>query len=673
MHQSSIPVLIETQGENPFILMDLVVDKLKLLDYERGFCRQKTTPALQKPLSHTYFALPHSNPNEQFFYFTSIVSFLMQAAGNNFQPPGQFSDPNATCATIVEELKKMGFVTDFAPTKLKEGYGETVCSVLNNLCDHALEKKGFRFSQPIHLAAPQGDDRTAEDEDDDEEEIIVADEAIVDDEDSEEVLGIAEDKDESNAMLESKVDPAEWLLEVEKVAPMLQLAKQSDKDWRVHLEKMQLHHKNIVNNLPDTKSQLDRMIAEISTTLDKIETREKHINNSFDHLIEEYKIAMEASNEITAKYSEDNEQVVILTNELQGLVDELQTVKDKMEAHNNSLADTTPLLKLKGSVQKLKDEISQFEVRIGVLEGTLLQAKLRAKKTAASINANSALAGAQVNGSFASERPLEVRKKMGANLSKDLEKAREKGIKELDLHDKGLERIPANIGDIKTLTKLNLSNNGLTTLPITIGGCNNIQHLNVFNNRLKELPTEITAITALQYFNASVNKLNALPRGFGAFNKMLVLDLSYNDLTELTPQIGLLTTLKELHLSFNQLTAIPPEIGQCVELERMQIGNNVLTDLPYELGKLVMLKLLDVNTNKIAILPPDVALLESIEKIDLSNNPLIPEIDAAARKGPKKLIEYLKSDDYDEVYFNARKKLDSGEEIDQVGKKKKKK
>ncbi len=69
-------------------------------------------------------------------------------------------------------------------------------------------------------------------------------------------------------------------------------------------------------------------------------------------------------------------------------------------------------------------------------------------------------------------------------------------------------------------------------------------------------------------------------------------------------------------------------------------SNNKLEELPHELGRYVdrlrtcrlsKLKILDINTNSIAILPPDVADLDNIEKIDISCNPLIKQIDEAAR------------------------------------------
>jgi Leucine-rich repeat (LRR) protein len=76
-----------------------------------------------------------------------------------------------------------------------------------------------------------------------------------------------------------------------------------------------------------------------------------------------------------------------------------------------------------------------------------------------------------------------------------------------------------------------------------------------------------------------------------------------------------------------------------------------LEEIPHELGALSNLKILNVSGNKLKLIPPDIAAIEGIEKIDISVNPIIPEIDKAAKGGMNKLREYLKSDDYDALYY----------------------
>ena len=55
----------------PFLVMEDVLEKMKMLNYEQNM------PGSFKPLSHVYFAVSNPNPAEQFFYFTSVCSWLM--------------------------------------------------------------------------------------------------------------------------------------------------------------------------------------------------------------------------------------------------------------------------------------------------------------------------------------------------------------------------------------------------------------------------------------------------------------------------------------------------------------------------------------------------------------------------------------------------------------------
>lgn len=95
----------------------------------------------------------------------------------------------------MDQLKKIGLVTDFAPIKLKDGWGEYICSVLNKLTDYALERQNFTFKQPVHKAAKTQDVIQEEGEED---EIVVADETIVDDEEAVDYLETEESTPESD-------------------------------------------------------------------------------------------------------------------------------------------------------------------------------------------------------------------------------------------------------------------------------------------------------------------------------------------------------------------------------------------------------------------------------------------------------------------------------------------
>ena len=51
------------------------------------------------------------------------------------------------------------------------------------------------------------------------------------------------------------------------------------------------------------------------------------------------------------------------------------------------------------------------------------------------------------------------------------------------------------------------------------------------------------------------------------------------------------------------------------------------------------------------VLPPELGTIEQVRKITLMNNPFMKELDMEARKGTASLLNYLRGESYDAVYF----------------------
>jgi len=370
------------------IAMEIIVEKLKLLNYEKEFCRRKRPH--WAPLTRSYFALPSptNNQNEQFYYFTSLVSWLFNLAGRNFTAPAQFDDPNAACTNILMELKEVGFATpNFPPAKLKLGYGDAVCGVVDNLVDFVLEKQGFTWKKAVYQ--PDGYAEEAE----------VDDGADMSNDMQEDQLGMPDTEEEeaymegagggpankgddasASAPLESKVDAAEWKLELERVGPQLRVTVVADnKDWRSHLEQTHHHQSTIESSLPESRAQLEKVEGEVNGALEKINTREKFINAQFEHLTREYRAVREQLAQIQERYNKSTEAVAELTNELAHVSEELESVKQTMAERGDNISDISPLVKIKGAITRLKGELKSMEVRIGVAEHALLQVNLKNK------------------------------------------------------------------------------------------------------------------------------------------------------------------------------------------------------------------------------------------------------------------------------------------------------
>ena len=71
--------------------------------------------------------------------------------------------------------------------------------------------------------------------------------------------------------------------------------------------------------------------------------------------------------------------------------------------------------------------------------------------------------------------------------------------------------VPADIGQLTSLTKLNLLGNQLTSVPAEIGQLTSLTELNFFYNQLTSLPAEVGHLTALKRLNLRVNKLRSVP------------------------------------------------------------------------------------------------------------------------------------------------------------------
>lgn len=134
-------------SQSPFLsfqLMESLLEKLKLLNYEQFFCQ----PNRIKGLSKIYFAIS-TNPGDQFNTFVSLAAWLINQSGISIETPQEFDDPNATVANILDSLRSLvGQASEFPPSKLKSGSGEYIIHVLDLLADAALKYKRIRFEPP---------------------------------------------------------------------------------------------------------------------------------------------------------------------------------------------------------------------------------------------------------------------------------------------------------------------------------------------------------------------------------------------------------------------------------------------------------------------------------------------------------------------------------------------
>ena len=392
--------------QEPEVAMELAVEKLKLLHYERDFLTRRR-PAWP-PLTRTYFARPAGNGGEQFHYFTSLAAYLLNLAGSSFRAPEQFDDPNAACSNIFAELAQCGFDTpSFAPGKLKHGHGREVVGVLAGLCDLVVASHYARWDGPEYAREAPAEDAAASESlalEDDEDDALnatfgtedgIGDDAATDEESDDDEIGYAgargpptplalradtktaEEIEDARA-IESAVDATAWKLELERVAPQLKVASAAaeTKDWRAHLEQAKKHRRRVAEAFPEARARLERVAEDAAGALAKIDQRERFVNDQLGPLAAEYKRERERMRETQERHDASAETVAELTNELARVGERLEEGRTTMAEGAENVADTTPLTKLKASVEGLQGEMKVMEVRIGIVSNTLLRMDL---------------------------------------------------------------------------------------------------------------------------------------------------------------------------------------------------------------------------------------------------------------------------------------------------------
>ncbi|XP_032665430.1 intraflagellar transport protein 57 homolog isoform X2 [Odontomachus brunneus] len=364
--------------------MEDLLEKLKLLNYDSEFVQDLK----MKPINRHYFVVP-TNPGEQFYTFTCLAAWLIRKAGKNFEMPQESDDPNSTIALILDYLRDIDISVEFPPNKLKQGTGEHAVYVLDNLADNALKIGNFKWNKVNILP----DEPTPEPdiEDDDAELILekVEEEMMAEyDDEDQDILHVDDitkfysqninEMQKPDSILESKTNRDEWQLELEKVLPRLKVTVKTDsRDWRAHLEQMKQLRVNIATNLSGTKAHLNKIYSDIGNTLDKIKTRETYLNRQLEPSLTEYRTLQEELSKVKEQYRDVSGGVTERTRVLSKLMEELELVKREMDERGSSMTDGTPLINIKKTITKMKNEISEMNIRIGVLEYSLMCARVR--------------------------------------------------------------------------------------------------------------------------------------------------------------------------------------------------------------------------------------------------------------------------------------------------------
>lgn len=275
-------------------------------------------------------------------------------------------------------------VKDIAPGKIRQGQGPAVLHVLTVLLDKALVIQNV----PIRTPEFPPDSYQEELDVDDGAQEDIQDEVLSEDEGDEEFWEANRDRDqtahdEHASVIETQVDPEEWRMELERVTPLLKINRRADhKDWRSHLDWIGSLLKTMDKTFPEVKVQLEKIGEDINKAIEKIQKREQTLAQQFESLVEQYRTQKKDYNAIADNFKQTSEQVNALSSELNQISETLENVKADISRREEQMSDTTPLVKIKEALSKIKTEVKQMELRIGVLQHSLLHYKMKGSHAA---------------------------------------------------------------------------------------------------------------------------------------------------------------------------------------------------------------------------------------------------------------------------------------------------
>ncbi|MEM6722964.1 MAG: hypothetical protein AAF598_02940, partial [Bacteroidota bacterium] len=169
----------------------------------------------------------------------------------------------------------------------------------------------------------------------------------------------------------------------------------------------------------------------------------------------------------------------------------------------------------------------------------------------------------------------------------------------LDLSMCGLRSVPKKIyqfGD--QIRELNLSNNALYRIPQRINQLTQLERLDLGFNKISKLPNEIGDLTNLKALSLSGNPIQELPNHFGNLDQLQILTLRQCQQLKLGDWLYTLNRLFFLDLFGARIKHIPDSISACKLLAYLSIYGHELKAFPKGVLALSNLLCLDLRPHQ---------------------------------------------------------------------------
>lgn len=107
--------------------------------------------------------------------------------------------------------------------------------------------------------------------------------------------------------------------------------------------------------------------------MEKIDSREKHLNNDLAPIVAQYKDVSVELSQMRSAIKEMDDEKIALEQSFEKISHEFENVKIQMEQRGNAMADGSPLINIKRAIGKIKEEIVEMELEISVMRHSVDQ------------------------------------------------------------------------------------------------------------------------------------------------------------------------------------------------------------------------------------------------------------------------------------------------------------
>lgn len=205
-------------------------------------------------------------------------------------------------------------------------------------------------------------------------------------------------------------------------------------------------------------------------------------------------------------------------------------------------------------------------------------------------------------------------------------------------------RAVVDVDDDGRVIRLDLKDRGLTVLPAEIGRLTALIDADLADNRLKDIPKDFERLVDLEEVRLQGNLIASLPEGL-RFQRVKRVDLHGNLLASLPSNFDV-TSVETLDLSGNRLENLPADFRFLHRLVRLDLRNNRLDSLAVDVSALTSLRTLDLAFNQLVHLDSSLMAIAP-DFLDLAGNRLCDYLREDADSSALRMAAWLDGMDRD--------------------------